>query len=263
MFIKIFQKFMITVKTKEKIEILREGGKKLAKIMKEISQKAEPGIKTIELDKIAEALILKAGGEPSFKNYKTKDDRIPYPASLCVSLNDEVVHGLPSEKIILKNGDIVSLDLGMKYKGLYTDIALTIGIGTIDKKAGKLLKICKIALAKSIKQAKEGRTLGDIGFIIQSYVESHGFQVVRKLVGHGVGYSVHEEPDIPNWGEPGQGEVLKRGMVLAIEPMIVEGGPDVFLTSDGWTWKTKDGSRAAHFEHTIAVGKNKGEILTL
>ena len=253
---------MITIKTKEEIEILLEGGKKLAKIMKEISQKAEPGLKTMELDKIAEVLILKAGGEPSFKNYQTKDDRIPYPASLCVSLNDEVVHGLPSEKIILKNGDIVSLDLGMKYKGFYTDIALTLGMGKIDRLAKKLIKVCQIALAKGVKQAKEGNHIGDIGFVVQSYVESQGLQVVKKLVGHGVGYSVHEEPDVPNWGNPGQGEVLKKGMVLAIEPMIVEGQGEVFLAKDGWTWKTKDGSRAAHFEHTIAVGKNKGEILT-
>ena len=253
---------MTILKNIEDINKLREGGKIIASVLREAASRALPGVKTIELDMLAEKIIREAGGRPSFKNYKTPDDKFPYPASLCVSINEEVVHGVPGERV-LKDGDIVSLDLGMKYKGLYTDIALTIGIGTIDKKAGKLLKICKIALAKSIKQAKEGRTLGDIGFIIQSYVESHGFQVVRKLVGHGVGYSVHEEPDIPNWGEPGQGEVLKRGMVLAIEPMIVEGGPDVFLTSDGWTWKTKDGSRAAHFEHTIAVGKNKGEILTL
>lgn len=263
MFLRIFQKFMVTIKTKEEIEILRQGGKKLAAIAKKISKLARPGIATIELDRAAEDFIKAAGGEPSFKNYKTKDDRTPYPASLCVSLNDEVVHGLPSEKIILKQGDVLSLDLGMKHQGLYTDIALTIGIGKIDKKAKKLLRVCKIALARGTKSAKEGNHLGDVGFAIQQYVESMGFNVIRKLVGHGVGYSVHEEPDVPNWGEPGQGEVLEKGMVLAIEPMIVEGGPDVFLASDGWTWKTKDGSRACHFEHTIAVGKNKSEILTL
>lgn len=254
---------MITIKTEKEIEILREGGKKLAKIIKEISQKAEPGIKTIELDRIAEELILKAGGEPSFKNYQTRDDRIPYLSSLCVSLNDEVVHGIPSREKILKPGDVLSLDLGMKYQELYSDIALTIGIGKIDKKAKKLLKVCKIALEKGIREAKEGNHLGDIGFAVQQYVESQGFNVVRKLVGHGVGYSVHEEPDVPNWGESRQGLVLKKGMILAIEPMIVEGQSDVFLAGDGWTWKTKDGSRAAHFEHTIAVGKNKGEILTI
>ena len=254
---------MIDIKTKEEIEVLREGGKKLAAIAKKISKLARPGMETIELDRMAEDFIKAVGGEPSFRNYKTKDDRIPYPASLCVSLNNEVVHGLPSKEKILKEGDVLSLDLGMKYQGLYTDIALTIGIGKIDKKTKKLLKVCKIALVKGIKAAKEGNHLGDIGFVIQKYVESRGFNIIRKLVGHGVGYSVHEEPDVPNWGEPGQGEVLKKRMVLAIEPMIVEGKPDVFLASDGWTWKTKNGLRAAHFEHTIAVGKTKSEILTL
>lgn len=252
---------MITIKTKEEIEILRQGGRKLAVIAKKISKLARPGLATIELDRAAEDFIRLAGGEPSFKNYKSKDDKTPFLASLCVSLNDEVVHGLPSKEKILKEGDILSLDLGMKYKGLYTDIALTIGLGKIDKKTKQLLKVCKIALEKGIKVAKAGNHLGDIGFVIQKYVESQGFNIVRKLVGHGVGYSVHEEPDIPNWGEPGRGEVLKEGMVLAIEPMIVEGRSEVFLAEDGWTWKTKDGSRACHFEHTIAVD-HKPKILT-
>lgn len=253
---------MITIKTLEEIKILKEGGKILAFILHEVAKKVKPGIATIELDALAEKLIRGAGGEPSFKNYKTRDDKIPYPASLCVSINDEVVHGIPSKDRILIEGDIVSLDLGMKYRSLYTDVAITVPVGEIDDGAKKIIEVCKKSLNKGIRSAKEGKHIGDIGFAIQTYVEKNKFNVVRVLVGHGVGYKAHEEPEIPNFGEKGAGEILKEGMVLALEPMIAEGSHEIILSRDNWTWKTKDGSLSAHFEHTIVVTKQGGEILT-
>jgi methionyl aminopeptidase len=245
---------MITIKTPEEIKILREGGKKLASVLYQVAEMVRPGIATIELDKMAKKLIKDNGGEPSFLNYKTIEDRISYPASLCVSINDEVVHGIPSFRK-LKNDDIVSLDLGMKYKNFYTDMAITVG-------TGKIIEVAKKSLEEGIKVIKEGARIGDIGFAIQTCAEKNGFNVVRQLVGHGVGYKPHEEPEIPNFGSRGTGEILKQGMVLALEPMITEGNPEVFLSDDNWTWKTKDGSLAAHFEHTVVVTKNGAEILT-
>ncbi len=252
---------MISIKTPEEIKILREGGKILASVLLMVSDMAKAGIATKELDECAEKLIKKAGGEPSFKNYKTPRDKFPFPASLCVSVNDEVVHGIPSGRI-LKENDIISLDLGLKWKGLYTDATITVGVGKINAETKKLLNITKIALEKGIKVVKENAFTGDIGFAIQSYVEANGFNVVKKLVGHGVGHKVHEEPEIPNFGKKGEGVVLKEGMILALEPMVVIGSGDVILDKNGWTWKTKDGSLAAHFEHTIAVTKEGCEILT-
>lgn len=253
---------MITIKTPEEIKILREGGKILASVLIMVGTRAKPGLATLELDEYAENLIKKAGGEPSFKNYKTPRDKFPFPASLCVSINDEVVHGIPSGERILKEGDIVGLDLGLKYKGLYTDATITIGIGKITNEAKKLLDVTKITLGRAIKVVRENAFIGDLGFAIQSYVEKNGFNVVKKLVGHGVGYDVHEEPEIPNWGKKGTGEILKTGMVLALEPMVVIENSDVVLGKNNWTWKTKDGSLSAHFEHTVAVTKRGCEILT-
>jgi methionyl aminopeptidase len=259
---------MIFIKTPEEIRILREGGKILASVLLMVRDMAKAGIATKELDEYAENLIKKANGEPSFKNYKTPRDKFPFPASLCVSVNDEVVHGIPSGRI-LKEGDIVSLDLGLKWMGLYTDATITIGVGKINAETEKLLNITKTALEKGIGVIKEGVTTGDIGYAIQSYVEKQrlpagrqGFNVVKKLVGHGVGHKVHEEPEIPNFGERGEGVVLKEGMVLALEPMVVIGSGDVFLDKNNWTWKTKDGSLAAQFEHTVGVTKRGCEVLT-
>lgn len=245
---------MITIKTPEEIKILREGGKILASVLYQVAEMVRPGVATIELDKTAEKLIRQAAGEPSFKNYKTAEDKIPYPASLCVSINDEVVHGIPGSRKIEK-GDIVSLDLGMKYKNLYTDMAITVG-------SGKIIETAKKSLEEGIKAIKEGVRIGDIGFVIQACVEKNGFNVVRQLVGHGVGHRPHEEPEIPNFGNKGTGEILKAGMVLALEPMITAGNPEVVLSPDNWTWKTKDGSLSAHFEHTVAITKSYAEILT-
>lgn len=253
---------MISIKKENEIKILREAGKKLSFILHEVAELVRPGIASIELDFLAENLIKKNGGEPSFKNYKTSLDKIPYPASLCVSINDEVVHGIPSKEKILKEKDIVSLDLGMKYSGLYVDTAITVPVGNADKDALKIIEITKKALSVGIGVIKDGACIGDVGYAIQSCVESASFNVVRKLVGHGVGYKVHEEPEIPNFGRHGSGLVLKVGMVLALEPMVVAGNSNIILDEDNWTWKTKDGSLSAHFEHTIVVTKNGSEILT-
>ncbi|NOY35938.1 MAG: type I methionyl aminopeptidase [bacterium] len=253
---------MITIKTEGEIKVLREGGKILASVLGETASRAKPGVSAAELDVLAEKLIKEAGGEPSFKDYGG-DSGNPFPGSLCFSVNDEVVHGIPSEGKILKEGDIVGLDLGLKYKGLFTDMAITVPVGRVGEKEMKIIETAKKSLNAGIAAAKDGAFIGDIGFAVQKYAESRGFSVVKKLVGHGVGYSVHEEPEIPNYGKKGTGARLKAGMVLALEPMINEGGDDVVLEKDGWTWRTKDGSLSAHFEHTIAVTKKGAEVMTI
>ena len=252
---------MTILKNIEDINKLREGGKIIASVLREAASRALPGVKTIELDMLAEKIIREAGGRPSFKNYKTPDDKIPYPASLCVSINEEVVHGVPGERV-LKDGDIVSLDLGMEYKGFYTDIAVTVSVGEASEQAKKLIETTKEALNLGIMAVKNGAFTGDIGYAIQSFAEKNGFNVVRKLVGHGLGRKVHETPEVPNFGAKGKGEILREGEVIAIEPMITAGRHDIYLDKDWWTWKTKDGSLSAHFEHTIIVTKNGAEIIT-
>lgn len=252
---------MTILKNIEDINKLREGGKILASVLHEVSKIAVIGAKMIELDVLAENMIRKAGGRPSFKNYKTPDDEVPYPASLCVSVNDEVVHGIPGEKI-LKEGDIVSLDLGMEYKGFYTDMAITVPVGNVSEQAQKLIGVTREALNLGIATVKSGAFVGDIGQAVQSCAEGNGFNVVRKLVGHGLGRKAHEDPEIPNWGAKGKGEMLREGEIIAIEPMITAGHHDIYLDKDLWTWKTKDGSLSAHFEHTIIVTKTGAEIIT-
>jgi len=252
---------MTILKNIEEINILREGGKILAFVLYEAAKKSVPGAKTIELDKLAEKMIKEAGGRPSFKNYKTPDDKFPYPASLCVSINEEVVHGVPGERV-LKDGDIVSLDLGMEYKGFYTDSAVTVSVGNISEQAKKLIETTKESLNLGIMAVKSGAFTGDVGYAVQSFAEKNGFNVIRKLVGHGLGRKVHETPEIPNFGVKGKGEILKEGEVIAIEPMITAGRHDIYLDKNWWTWKTKDGSLSAHFEHTIIVTKNGAEIIT-
>lgn len=253
---------MITIKKPEEIRILKEGGEKLARIIHKVAGEVKPGVSTAELDIIAEKLIKESGGVPSFKNYKSSGDRKPFPASVCVSINDEVVHGIPNKNKVLKEGDIVGLDAGMKHKGLYTDMAITVPVGRVSKEAQKIMDVAKESLARAVRSVRDGAHIGDIGHAIQAYVESEGFNAVRNLVGHGVGHKVHEEPEIPNFGRPGIGLRLEEGMVLAIEPMIVEGSPDLSLDDDNWTWRTMDGSLSAHFEHTVAVTKTGAEILT-
>lgn len=256
---------MITIKTKKEIKILREGGRRLAVVLQELAKAAKVGVSSADLDKLAYDLIVKNGDKPSFLDYKGKYDKEGYPASICVSVNDEVVHGEPTRNPrVLKEGDIVSLDAGLIHKGMFLDSAITVPVGKIDKKSERLLKVTKTALQKGIEAARPGATTGDVGFAIESYIKSAGenYGIVRELAGHGVGYAVHEDPFIPNYGRPGEGVKLEPGMVIAIEPMFNEGGEKIYLAVDGHTYKTKDGSRSAHFEHTVAITEKGGEILT-
>lgn len=255
---------MVT-KDKEEIKILIEAGYILASILHKLSSLVKPSISSIVLDRYAENLILEAGGIPSFKGYVDKESEKIFPASLCVSLNEEVVHGIPNSKKFLREGDIVGLDLGMKWpakNGLYVDAAITLPVGKISPENNKLIEVCRSALYHGISKIKHGGNIGDIGFAIQSITEKNEFSIVKNLVGHGVGKKVHEEPMIPNWGKLGQGIKIKKGMVLAIEPMITIGKEKVILDKNGWTWKTADKSFSAHFEHTILVTENGTEILT-
>jgi len=252
---------MITVKTREELARLREGGKRLACVLREVIAVVRPGIATGELDALAERLIRDGGDEPAFLRYQPWGAAYPYPASLCVSVNNEVVHGIPGPTI-LKEGDIVSLDLGLKHEGLIVDSAITVGVGNIDTKIEALVKATKEALAVGIKAVRAGGFVGDIGKAIEAYAAPLGYGIVKKLGGHGVGYEVHEEPYIANFKTKGNGPKLKSGMVLAIEPMLNEGTDDVYLDKDGYTFKTADGKRSAHFEHTIAVTEKGAEILT-
>jgi methionyl aminopeptidase len=248
------------VKTAEEIEIIAEGGKILHDILYDTAGLVKPGISTWDLNEFAENAIFKSGGKPSFKGYGTKKN--PFPAGLCTSVNDVVVHGIPSKKMVLKSGDIVGLDIGMEYNHLFTDTAITVPVGNISDKAKKLLEVTKKSLALAIAETYPGATTGDIGWTIQSAAEKASFSVVRDLVGHGVGYAVHEDPSVPCFGKRGQGVKLQEGMVIAIEPMLTE--REYFLTvdNDGWTIRTADGGLSAHFEHTLAVTKNGARILT-
>jgi len=248
------------IKTPEEIEIIAEGGVILHDILHKTAKLALPGVSTWELNDFAESEIKKAGGVPSFKGYGGKQN--PYPAGLCTSVNDEVVHGIPSPKTVLKGGDIVGLDIGMVYKNLFTDTAITVGVGSVSDKAKKLMETTKKSLDMAIKQVRPGARIGDIAFATQATAEAAGFSVVRDLVGHGVGYAVHEDPAVPCYGKKGTGEILREGMVIAIEPMLCEHEYFLHLDNDGWTIRTADGGLSAHFEHTVAVTKHGGRILT-
>ena len=246
---------MITIKTPEEIRIMAEAGKILATVLKEVEKLIKPGITTIELDRVAEALILKHGAKPAFKGY----DGFPY--SLCASVNEEIVHGFPSERI-LKEGDIIGLDLGVLYKGYNTDMAITAAVGEISFEAKRLIMVTKKALKRGIKKVRPGNTIGDIGNTIQRYVEDQGLSVVRDLCGHGIGKEIHEDPKIPNYGTRHKGEILKEGMVICLEPMVTMGDWHLKKTKDGYGYATKDDSLTAHFEHTMAVTKNGVRVLT-
>jgi len=250
---------VIYFKTSQDISILREGGKKLALVLKKVTQAVQPGISTADLDKLAFNLICEYGGKPSFLNYQPSFANKPFPSSLCTSINETVVHGLPSEKKILKQGDVISLDLGMEYKGLFTDMAATVGVGEIKPIYEKLIKITNESLLQAIKTSKVDNTLGDIGYAIQKCVEKEGFVVVKGLVGHGVGYSPHEDPVVFNYGTPHQGLKLEEGMVIAIEPMVTFDDGTVKEEKDG-SFVTLNGRVSGHFEHTVAITK-KGPIV--
>ena len=253
----------VKIKTKKDIEILREGGKRHAFIMNKVAKAVFPGVSTKDLNDLAERLIIEGGDKAAFFGYKPYGAKRPYPASLCVSVNDAVVHGIPNEtSYILKEGDIVSLDLGLEHKGMITDMAITVPVGKIDLTAKKLIKVTREALVLGIEAAKSGNTTGHIGEAIESHISPHGFGIVEELAGHGVGYSVHEDPYIPNYGKAGEGELLIPGMVIAIEPIINEGEKKVKLDPDGYTYRTTDGQRSAHFEHTVVITEGGCEILT-
>jgi methionyl aminopeptidase len=253
---------MIIIKTKEEIEILREGGKRLAFVLDKVKEKVAPGVSTLELDKFAESLIKEMGDSPAFLNYRPEGAMKPYPASLCVSVNDEVVHGIPSRGKILREGDIVSLDLGLKHKGLFTDHAITVGVGEISNNSKKLMDITKQALEAGIWACRAGNKIGDISNAIESFARPHKYGIVEVLAGHGVGKYIHEDPFIPNFGKAGSGAKLVPGMVIALEPMLNNGTKNVTLDGDGYTFRTADGKKSAHFEHTILITDSEPEILT-
>jgi len=270
---------MVTLKTTEEIKILREGGRKLASILDILIAKVKPGISTGELEKLACRLISKAGGRPSFKGYKNKFDNRAYPTALCISINDEVVHAPALPSRILREGDIVGIDIGMEYptvrnmskkikakigNSYYTDMAATTAVGRVNPLAQRLIDVTKKSLELGLAQVKPGKKINDIGKTIEEYVKINGFKVVRDLVGHGVGYSVHEEPEVPNFSSNFKDAklILKPGMVLAIEPMINAGSHEIIGTDNWFTIKTLDGKLSAHFEHTVVVTDHGCQILT-
>lgn len=246
---------MITDKSAHELEIMREAGRIVALVLSEMKNAVQPGITTKELDAIAEKLIRKAGATPSFKGYNG------FPASICVSVNEELVHGIPSGRR-LNNGDIVTVDVGAQYKGYHGDAANTYAVGVITPEAQNLLDVTEASLYEGIKMAVIGNRLSDISHAVQSYVEARGYSIVRDYVGHGIGREMHEDPQIPNFGPPGKGPRLRQGMVLAIEPMVNAGSYEVKTLLDNWTVITVDGSLCAHFEHTVALNENGPVIMT-
>jgi methionyl aminopeptidase len=246
---------MITIKNKEEIKIMREGGKMLAEIMKNLERRIEPGITTKELNMAAESHIFKLGVKPSFKGYEG------YPAALCTSINEEIVHAVPSERK-LKEGDIITLDIGIYHKGFHSDMAKTFGVGEVSSETRRLVRVTKKSLKIGIKKVRPGNTTGDIGNTIQRYVESQGFGVVRDLCGHGIGRNLHEDPQILNYGKRKKGEKLKEGMVICLEPMVVMGDSRIKKGSDNFAFLTYDNSLSAHFEHEVAITKEGCMVLT-
>ena len=246
---------MITIKSPREIELLRIAGEITGSTHLYLIPYIKPGITTKELDKKAEEYIRKRGATPSFKGYEG------FPGTVCASINEEVVHGIPSNRK-LKEGDIITLDIGACYKGYHGDSAWTYAVGKISKEKQKLMEVTEKSLFKGLEMVKAGNRIGDIGYAVQKYVESFNFGVVRELVGHGVGTSVHEEPDVPNYGKPHTGPILKEGMVIAVEPMITLGSPSICILDDDWTIITQDEKPSAHFEHTVLVTKEGYEILT-
>lgn len=247
---------MIIQKSDDEIQRIAESCSIVSEVLKAIKSLVEPGVSTLEIDSYAESLVRSRGGRPAFKGYRG------FPSTLCISINEQVVHGIPSSKVKLNKGDIISIDLGVFYKGFYGDAAYTLSVGKISEKTQRILKVCRDALDKGIEKAVPGARLYDVSYAIQSFVESKGYSVVRDFVGHGIGRSLHEDPQIPNYGKKGHGPRLKKGMTLAIEPMVNEGTWEVIVLDDGWTAVTKDRLLSAHFEHTVAVTSHAPLILT-
>ncbi len=254
---------MVKLKKPEEIEIMKEGGKRHSFILSELVKIVKPGISTQMLEDLARKLIEEGGDKAAFLNYTPRGAKRPYPSALCVSVNNEIVHGIPNEdSLILQEGDVVTLDLGLTHKNLITDSAVTVGVGETTEENRKMLEHGKESLWRGIKEAKAGNHVGDISFAIGSYVRSLGYGLCEGLAGHGVGYKVHEDPFVPNEGRKGEGELLRPGMVIAIEPMLTLGTDEIVLAKDGYTYKTKDGSNACHFEHTIAITEGEPIVLT-
>jgi methionyl aminopeptidase len=250
---------VISLKSPREIEIMRRANVIVAEVLGALKERVAPGVTTLELDALAEELTLKKNAIPAFKGYNVAG-RI-YPCCLCASINDEIVHGIPSKRA-LREGDIIGLDYGVIYEGYYGDSAVTVGVGRVNEEARRLMSITEKSLYKGIEQLHDGKRLGDLGSVVQEVAESAGFSVVRAFVGHGIGKKLHEEPPVPNYGEPDRGLRLKEGMVLAIEPMLNAGSYEVEIKEDGWTAVTKDGSLAAHFEHSVAITKDGPYILS-
>jgi methionyl aminopeptidase len=247
---------MIVCRSAAELEQMREAGRLVGEILTELAAAVAPGVSTADLDELAEKRIRQAGATPAFKGYHG------YPATICASINDEVIHGIPSGRRVLNEGDIISIDVGASLDGYFGDSAVTLPVGQISESAASLLRVTEEALYKAIEAAKSGKRVSDIGHAVQKHVEAYGFSVVREFVGHGIGQKMHEEPQIPNYGEPGHGPRLAEGMVLAIEPMVNAGTAAVKVLADGWTAVTRDQSLSAHFEHTVAVTAGEPWILT-
>jgi len=246
----------VYTRTREEIERIRGAARLVARTLRELGRAVRPGVTTAELDRLAESFIRDHGGRPAFKGYRG------FPASICPSVNEEVVHGIPGPRV-LREGDIVGIDCGVELEGYFGDAALTVEVGDAGGEARRLMQVTRDALAKGIAQARPGNRVGDISSAVQGAVEAQGCSVVRALVGHGIGREMHEEPAVPNFGPPGRGPRLMAGLVLAIEPMVNLGGHEVVTRPDGWTVVTKDGTLSAHFEHTVAVGPDGPEILSV
>lgn len=253
---------MIFLKTKAEIETMRTANRIVAEILAELRQRVRPGVTTAELDRLAGEMIVHHEAETAFKGYTIRNGSVPFPAHVCISLNHEIVHGIPSPQRVIKDGDVVSLDFGVVYGGFYGDAAVSFGVGEIDDSVRRLLDITAASLQAGIDQACVGNRLGDVSAAVQSHVVRAGYSVVREFVGHGVGRKLHEDPPVPNYGVPNRGVRLRDGMVLAIEPMVNMGGAGVEMLDDGWTAVTKDGSLSAHFEHSVAVTADGPVVLS-
>ena len=247
---------MIVCRSAAELERMREAGRLVGEVLTELTAKVAPGVSTAELDELAEKRIKQAGATPAFKGYHG------YPATICASINDEVIHGIPSGRRVLAEGDIISIDVGASLDGYFGDSAVTLPVGHVSEQAATLLRVTEESLYLAIERVRPGSRVSDIGHAVQKHVEAFGFSVVREFVGHGIGVRMHEEPQVPNYGEPGHGPRLAEGMVLAIEPMVNAGKPAVKVLADGWTAVTRDTSLSAHFEHTVAVTAGEPWILT-
>ncbi len=251
---------MIMLKSPAEIEIMRHANLIVAEVLAELKQRVRPGVSTAELDQVAEEITQARGAQPAFKGYNV-GGRV-FPRTVCISINDEVVHGIPSEQRVLRDGDIVGLDFGVNYEGYYGDSAVTVAVGHVDPEAERLMRVTEEALWAGINEARAGRRVGDLSAAIQTHVEEHGFSIVREFVGHGIGKRLHEEPQVPNFGMRDRGLRFREGMVIAIEPMVNAGGPEVWIKEDGWTAVTRDGRRSAHFEHSVAITENGPYVLS-